>query len=537
VEEIARFTQQAAQTQVAAVPTMPSSTPAPTLDATPTFITAEAPSIPPTNVPTAPAPENADPNLFNATTFTPSPPPTVALRLDEIPATVSRSLQLPPTPSFSIFPGTRAFAISAGAGNFVAGTFETGGITDTVLFARNPANPNEYAFVNTTGQLFIGSPSGALGISGNPFTQFTYQVIGRDNNNAAVGNISYSANGQLATIIDAGKENIDGVWLYENGGLRQVLRDCPYENHPGCYTVQPSGARVETPTWRSQEIKWPPLFNGTMLVEVALPNEGREAFVLVNLAEANPEVVPPLIRYDSAEWSADGARVIVSGISGGGQPEVAILDPITRTQTVIYNGAGQLRYPRSAAQRSDGQVTALANHLFDGGAVQLIDMGGNALSQPIGSAAPSRIAWSADGSTALVQTEDGHSFVVNAFTGAITELTNQVGANPINFVQGALPPTAVADGGIPAALPSGVIEGSRYAPGQQLRVQNPTGLNLRAQPSMAGTIVGGVLINNYVAILAGPVQAESIEWWQVRAADGNSGWIAAQINGLDTLTP
>ncbi|MEO0564022.1 MAG: SH3 domain-containing protein [Chloroflexota bacterium] len=80
-----------------------------------------------------------------------------------------------------------------------------------------------------------------------------------------------------------------------------------------------------------------------------------------------------------------------------------------------------------------------------------------------------------------------------------------------------------------------MVEGSRYQPGQQLQVASPTGLNVRPEPSTGAPPVAGVTQGDYVAVLAGPVDAEGLEWWQVKTATNARGWIAGTINGFDTL--
>ena len=97
--------------------------------------------------------------------------------------------------------------------------------------------------------------------------------------------------------------------------------------------------------------------------------------------------------------------------------------------------------------------------------------------------------------------------------------------------QGSVPPAPSAEG-----VPSGVVEGSRYLPGQQLRVLSIDGLNIREAPSTTAPVVGGVVQGDYVAILAGPVETANLVWWQVKAASGVQGWVAGAIGGFDTLS-
>lgn len=529
-------------TQIALTPTT-----APTLDVTPTFVTAAAPPTiigsitnPPTPIVVPPQP-GGNPTLSGPTpTFTPAP--TVALLPNEIPPTVSRSLQLP-TVAPVTGPGTLGFAITTtGGGGVNAGAFNIGGnVGTTALFARNPANPDEYALVNTIGQIFVGDLSGAGGLGGGPFTEFTYQIASREDNNAAVGAINWSGDGRLAFVINAGKINIDGVWVLQ-GGPRQVFKDCPYEGHPGCLTVL--GER-SVATWRTVGVQWQPAPANALIAELEIPSEGnRRAFAIVDLAQAAPEVLPPIRFYDDANWAVDGSRVLASGLRRDGQPVIDWIDPATaEVQQTLFNGAtvDPPLWPRSAVQRGDGQVVALANNYFGGGPVRLIDVRGNALGPNVGSAAPADIAWSPDRSAALVRTVDGRSYVVNALTGAVSDITAQVGSiQAVEFVPGPLPAPPGTAPNVPAApvagpVPSGVIEGSRYAPGQQLQVIGENGLNVREEPSTAAQVIGGVQQGDYVAVLAGPVEDGGIVWWRVKTAFNVNGWVAGSINGFDVI--
>jgi len=95
-------------------------------------------------------------------------------------------------------------------------------------------------------------------------------------------------------------------------------------------------------------------------------------------------------------------------------------------------------------------------------------------------------------------------------------------------------PGAPSSGLPPGFVPPGVIEGSRYQPGQELRVFVPE-LNIRVSPTTNAEIISVVPYGNYVVILAGPANADDVEWWEIQTADGTVGWIAGVIQGLDTL--
>jgi hypothetical protein len=507
----------------------------PTLDVTPTFITAEAPTIiavvitPPTQESLPPQPGG------DASQPTPTPPlptlaPTVFIEPNEIPPTVSLdSLVAPPLPQ-DVPPSLLTFAITTtGGGGVASTTFSSGNVSNTVLFEQNPVNGGEYALVNTVGQLYVGGLGSAPGVAGDPFTEFTYQVFSRDENDAAVGDISYAPNGTLAFVINAGKQNKDGIWVLQ-GGPRQILRDCPFEGHPGCLTVQ--GQRNAS-TWISDELRWSG--NGQQLiVELRLPSEGRRGFILLDVNSANPEVLPQVYRYDSAHWSQDNNRVLVSGIGPDGQAVIGWLNATGGEVQVFFNGSSAGVYPRQAVEQPGGRVVAFGSD-FGGGPVWLIDGFGTRLSDNIGGAPPARIEWSPDRSAAVVQTVDGRTYVVNANNGAIQDITGQAGSLAVGFVPGSLPPPVNNAAPPQSSIPSGVVEGSRYQPGQQLQVAAVGGLNVREQPSTAAAVVSGVLPGEYVAVLAGPVEAEGFEWWQIKTATDARGWIAGTINGFDTL--
>ncbi len=514
-------------------------TPPPTLDVTPTFVTQAVPSPIPPRIVTIPPEEILPPQPGanpDGPTVTPTERifPTVAVAPEEIPPTVSIDALITPAPPP---PGGRPllnFAITTTGGTVGTGTIPTGGINNTVLFARNPANPDEFAQVNTVGQLYVGPLGSPGGLGGEPFTEFTYQVAARSDNDAAVGDIAYAPDGTLAFIIDAGKVNKDGVWTFQ-GGMRQLMRDCPREGHPGCFTVR--GNR-NADQWISEEILWR-ADSQRAIVRLFLPTEGRYGFVVLDRATANPQVLPRVYRYTHATWSLDGTQVLASGYGEDGQPVMAWIEPDSGTTVGLYNGSAQGIYPQAAIQRTDGAIVALGRPLF-GGASFLMDVNGNRLSGDIGATPAVRVKWSGDRSTALVQTQDGRTYTVNAFSGAIQDLSGQAGDLTVDFVPGALPPSAGDpntgdNSGDTVGVPSGVISGSRYQPGQQLQVASLGGLNIRPLPSTGEAPIGGVEQGEYVAVLAGPVQAEGYEWWQIKTATNIRGWIAGTINGLDTL--
>jgi len=152
------------------------------------------------------------------------------------------------------------------------------------------------------------------------------------------------------------------------------------------------------------------------------------------------------------------------------------------------------------------------------------------------------VSWSPDRSAVLVVTRSGRQFVANV-NGQITDITGQAAGQTANWITGGLPTGAQAvDSGAGGGttsdfIPGGVIENSRYIAGQQLRVAREA-LNIRNEPNLStSTVIGTAVFEEYVAILAGPVSADNVEWWRVQLASGLQGWIAGQIDGFNTLAP
>jgi len=191
---------------------------------------------------------------------------------------------------------------------------------------------------------------------------------------------------------------------------------------------------------------------------------------------------------------------------------------------------------QDAVQRSNGQIVALGRQGDPFGPMRIINQNGDFLTGDIGGGPPQSVEWSPDGSAVLV-TAGGRRYVASV-NGSVQDITDSTaGSTGIGWVTGGLPSgggTGSSSGAPPDFVPSGVVEGSRYTPGQQLRVLSES-LNLRAQPNTGAEVVGGVFSGEYVAVLAGPASFDGIEWWQVQTASGNVGWLAGVINGFDTL--
>jgi hypothetical protein len=243
-----------------------------------------------------------------------------------------------------------------------------------------------------------------------------------------------------------------------------------------------------------------------------------------------------VIRHEFGAWARDGGRILVSGRAIDNHVYVGWINRDGSFSELVYDAEAAGLWMGFGNQAVDGQVYALGAPGDRGGPrepLRLYDMTGTALTGAIGEGFPSRVEWSPDGRSAFVQT-GGRQYIARV-NGTITDITGQVaGARAVNWVNGALPP---ANGGTFVPTPAGVVEGSAYQPGQQLRVYSLE-LNIRTGPGTGYGFARNFLsTGEYVAILAGPVQADGATWWQVQTADGVIGWIAGEIGGLVTIGP
>jgi hypothetical protein len=562
-EELALFaTQPLPAVATATLPeqnVIPSQPPA-TLDVTPTFITAEA-TINDQGLFT-PIPADTTPEGILAS---PTPQPTVALVVTLAPLVTAG----PPVPVLLPPPNpeTRAFALSTDGG-LVSTGFSL--LNDTTLFARNPVNPNLYVTTDSSGNMYLTGLNGADAYRPDmsPFSQF--YALEAEENDSFVSAVSWSPDGRyLAFIVDGDKVAKDGVWIYQQNVAdpAQLLVDCSPPDFTGCEIVS---NRFDPDQWESRGLSWSPN-NDALLVSLFLPSENRPAVVLLPLNQ-NYNTRPPVLRYDYGSWSRDGGRILVSGRGPDGHVYVGWLNRDGSFSELVYDAefAGGL-WMGFANQAQDGTIYALGAPGNRDGArepLRIYNMNGQPLTAPIGTGFPERVEWSPDGTAVFVQT-GGQQFIAN-INGDIRDITGQVaGTRAVNWVEGNLPP---GDGFVPPAnaaaptivpvgataappivpvgatapadasqsyIPLGVVEGNPYGyqPGQQLRVY-VTELNIRTGPGVIYPFARAFLQpGEYVAILAGPVEADGAVWWQVQTADGVVGWIAGVINGAVTLGP
>lgn len=508
-----------------------SPSPAPTLDVTPTFITAQAPpqiDITPIQAETTPQPA--------LPTFTASPFPT-DVPPNEPPTPVV--FQSPPTIIPINNPQTRAFALSSTSG---ATAFNLPH-DNPALFARNPLDPNLFAMTDAAGNLYL---TGTIDrrLNSSPFMQ-DITPLTREENNAYVSAIAWSPDGsQMAFIVAGRKQPDDGVWVFDLTTLDplQLLVDCPTKDFPGCLITS---ERTNPDYWESYSLSWSPL-NDALLVGVHIPQEERDGIVILprSYDENFRSIRPPILRYQFGSWSRDGQRILVSGNAPDNHEYIGWLNLDGSFSQLVYDAEANGLWMGYANQAADRQIYALGAPGDRSGPrepLRLYNMAGQPLTGAIGANAslPERVEWSPDGTQVFVQT-GGQQFIAT-ISGSVQEITVWVaGSRAISWVAGSLPagvePTLAPPGGNAVEPPAGVIEGGKFQIGQQLRVLDFQ-LNIRSGPGLQyDQIRSPLLPGDAVTILQGPVNApDGYTWWQVRADDGTVGWVADAIDGAPTL--
>ncbi len=393
-----------------------------TLDATPTFITAEA-NTPPADV--SPIPVTTTP--IELPSATPVLPPTDV----GFAPLGQRPTLLPVITS----PQTRAFALTTNNGlQFDAFSL----IEDAELFERNPINPAEYAATNGVGTLYWvtnGSPT-ALTIS--PFMSFSPNT--REENTSLVRDIDWSTDGRLAFITDGDRNADDGVWVFTPGATApvQLLHDCHTGGHPGCSLTNIPGA---PDLWDSLTLDWSP-DNQQILARLELPDQPHPGYLVLS-ANQDKTQRPRIVEYEYASWSVDGSnRILVSGRAPDDSVYVAWMnaDGDPASLSMILNGSERGLWLQNAVQRpGDNAIFMLGSPAGRDSAQRIYDQSGNALTNPIGDAAPQRVEWSPDRSAVLVVV-NGRVYLARIGDPNPQDITEQVaGARAINWVEGNLP--------------------------------------------------------------------------------------------------
>jgi dipeptidyl aminopeptidase/acylaminoacyl peptidase len=464
---------------------------------------------------------------------TATPQPTVALRVTLAPIVTAA----PPVFFQPPQPETRAFALTTNGG-LVSTGFSL--LRDTTLFARNPVDPNLFVTTDSSGNLYLTGVNGAGAFRPevSPFSQFYAET--REGNDAYVSAVAWSPDGRYLAFVVAGRMVAkDGVWFVQPGQFPpiQLMVDCPSPGFPGCLiTSNP----INPDNWLTNSITWSP-GSDAILGQLTLPGEGgRGAIVIlpVTFNERARDVRPPVFRHDYGSWARDGGRVLVSGRGPDDNVYVGWINRDGSFSELLFAAADNGLWMGFANQAADGAVYALGapggRGAPPGSPLALYNMNGQALTGPIGEGFPARVVWSPDGRAVLVES-NGRQYLASV-NGSITEITGQVsGARAVNWVEGDLPPGDGFSGPAAQPTPAGVVAGAIYQPGQQLRVYAET-LNIRSGPGINFDFARNFLVTGeYVAILAGPVEADGATWWQVQTADGVIGWVAGAIGGLATL--
>ncbi len=420
-------------------------------------------------------------------------------------------------------PLTRAFSLSTAAGFVTGDGFELPFAATT--FARNPADPNQLAFVNPLGLIYLlnSAPNGGVTrLETSPFS--TFEPSSPDTNNAEVVQVAWSPDGRyLAYLIDTERDanpqndsTNDGVWLFDGSASRQIFRECPPGT--GACSVNRGG---EPTRYNSLHFEWNSTSN-RILIELYLPDEQRRALTFVT-PDSDPRQLTPTYRYDYGSWSWDGARILASGSGEDGRIGLRWIDPGSPMTQLIFDSGAQGLWLQDAVERPDGQIVALGS-LNGANSPQSLHTGdGQLLTPSIGDTAPARVAWSPDRSAALVVVADaqGLRYYVAEINGAVREITASVA--------GAL---AVGWSGAPPAV--GAAQ-SQYGltVNTQVQVHAPAGVIMRDNPSLSAAEVGSLNTYDWVTITGGPVRADGLIWWRVQAANA-VGW-AAESNGVMQL--
>lgn len=337
---------------------------------------------------------------------TPAPPPTPTVAPTRPPPTAT-PFPTPTPPTLIIdpdaptpLPGVPSVVTLSTDGSVVTlGQFALRGVRPA-LVAQNPSNPNNYAVVNEAGLPFIVEDyeAGVIERTGmTMFTRFHYQLTSAGENDKPVVQADWSSRGLLALLIDGDKNLDDGVWLW-NPATRQgqqVLRECW---HPAiCENI----VQNQLTAWEALEFAWSPQ-GDALLIRLNMMHEDRQGYVIAPVDAVNPGALPPVLRYDYANWSTSGEDIIVSGrglereqmigrIGRDGQPRARL-----RLEALDFARAAY-------AADFDGLIYALASRERRGGEWVLIDQWGRELTEPFEGV--THVEWSPDHSALLVEAD------------------------------------------------------------------------------------------------------------------------------------
>ncbi len=510
---------------------LPEPAPGPATDTTPVnsptpadavaFNQTPSEATPPADVGVRDLPPTASPTRFQ---------PTVAVQPDLIQPTIAL-VSVASTFDVSSAP---AYQYSVGPGQLFA--FENIQLGDGVrLFLPNPVASDSWIRTDHYGVLRykpIGAPQEGV-MSTSPFFA-GFRVPSIDENKNRIVELDWSADGRQFSFRIAPPPGTDtanaGVWFWQPRNETQydptypIIRDCPNAGYHSCSFVHASNARL----WQTKAVAWSPNpGSNTILLTVELPDERRNALAIAQaVREQAPHQAsraPHFLRYDYGYWNQDGRGIVVSGRRPDGRVIIGEVNNDLAGERVILDGSARGLWLRDAVRRPNGQIVALGRPGAPGsGPVALYDQFGTQISAFIGHAPPEDVRWLPDRRMVVVSVQ-GRQYAVAVDGGSVTDATDQLSD-----------PQFSASGFGTSTVPSGVIAGAQYQPGQQLRMART--LNIRREPSTNSPIIGGLETGDYVAVLAGPHRESRYEWWRVQTANFVVGWIAAKIDGNPTVS-
>lgn len=511
-------------------------TSAPTLSPSPSATPSETPTLAPSETPAPPEPSATPPSETALPAASPTPallPPTLA---------PTRTPSSPPTVP----------PLDDGSGRAIGGTGrdifaltgleEVDALPETLYFLGGDAGapqvwrlqwgltaPEQLSFTPWGVEAYSVAPDGALAyiahngemtVGGLPIAP----PAGPDGTRLAPKALAWSPlGGWLAYVLQtpgaepgaAGDFPLDGVWLRSVEGRTVHLARSDYS---GAGSAAGRAAFTGPISWRP---------DGT---EVLVGAQTGSGFGVARVNILTGEVRPvwnaahlPPGSYAGAQWSIDGSGIITTG---GGQ--VQRIEPDTLgAQPLLDEDAGLL--PRSAQQLANGSVTfaaqpasgddgawrlylrapgqdeplAVTNALVDGGRIDFL----------WGFYEQEAIIVAYDAPDALF----GTPFYLDA--------------------QGALRDLSPVLGEIAAPAWGPVVVRTDAA---RINTTDGDPLNLRSAPG--GSLLAALPSGTLVTVLSGPQAADGLQWWQVRAADGATGWVAESVTDtrgvrLRTLIP
>ena len=471
------------------------------------------------------------------------PPTATATRFQPTVAVQPELIQ--PTVALVSFPSTfsvnsaSAFQYSVGPGQPF--TFQNIQLGDGLrLFLPNPVDGDSWIRTDHYGVLRykpIGVPQEGV-MSFSPFFE-GFRVDSIEQNKNRIVELDWSADGRQFSFRIAPPSGTDtanaGVWFWQPRTDSQydptypIIRDCPNSGYHSCSFVHASNARL----WQTRAVSWSPIEGSNrVLLTVELPEERRNALAIAQAIREQSQHqgsrAPHFVRYDYGHWNQSGEGIIVSGRRPDGRVIIGEVNNDLAGERLILDASARGLWLRDAVRRPNGQIVALGRPGAPGsGPVALYDQFGSQISGFIGHAAPEDIRWLPDRSVVIVSVR-GRQYAVAVDGGNVTDATDQL-SNP-QFGDSAFRSSSI---------PAGVIEGSEYSPGQQLRTVIPV-LNIRQSPSVSAAQIGQLLEGDYVAIIAGPHLNDGYPWWQVQVRDVQNsldiiGWIAVEIGGAPTI--